>query len=479
MQAYTPPATSLPPQGRPFELRLSPTNSSQLHNHTALTPLIFLLRAALIHPKKLAIKHPERGWQITFDVWAARCLNLAFALKTLGGTRSWKGSPLRWETGTRVAILAPNAPMILDAYHGVLAVGGVVVPLNIRNTPAELQYVIEHSGASILLVDWELEAQLTPEARKGRLVVVCRDSGGQDEGDEYEAFLAHGRQQWDAAQQEEAQRHPEAPLSDWALLPSPPEDSPCALCYTSGTTGRPKGVITTHRGSYLAAIANAIEASLTPDSTYLWVLPIFHACGWCFPWASTLSFSTQLTLRKVDPARIWKSLREEGVTHYSGAPTVQISLVNHPGASRLPQEVKVAVAASAPTADLLRRMEELHLHPVHVYGLTESYGPLVRRYPKPEWQELPLEERARLMARQGHGFATADEARVVRLKEVQGGKREVVVLDVDGEERLVDVERNGEEIGEIALRGNIVMHGYYRDEESTKGSIKAVSQRAS
>lgn len=473
--SYIPPPSSQPPHGRPFGLRLSPL-PHHAHNHTSLTPLSFLLRAALIHPDRLALDHPERGWHLTFSQWAARSLSLAFALAGRpdkggeGCLEGWKGK------GTRVAILSPNAPLILDAYHGVLAAGGIVVPLNYRNTKQELGYVLEHSGASIILVDWELKHLIEGSNSQGRSVVISHDSGGQDPNDPYEAFLAHGRKLWDACQaaEDEAYGSTNSARRDWELLPTVEETDPLSVCYTSGTTGRPKGVVSTHRGTYLAATANALESRLDANSRYLWVLPAFHACGWTYPWSCTLSFATQHVLRRVDPQLIWEALKMKGVTHYCGAPTVHISLVHHASAQRLPKPVYVAVAASAPTADLLARMEALNLLPVHVYGLTETYGPMTRRYPADHWAGLGVEERAKLMARQGHAFLTADEARVIRVDANNGN---VAVRDPRG--RLVDVERDGSELGEIALRGNIVMAGYYNDEAATRKVVLGSRDTAS
>lgn len=432
------------------------------HNHSPLSPVLFLLRAALIHPTKLAITHPARGWRLTYEQWAARCLSLAFALKSLPN----------WKKGTKVAIVTPNAPLILDAYNGALAVGAIVVPINIRNNVQEIDYVLTHSGATVVLIDSELK-HLVPKTRPGVTVVVTNDSGGQDPNDPYEAFLSRGRTLWDTAQEKEIEKYGiDVAHKDWELLDLPDETDMAALCYTSGTTGRPKGVLTSHRGSYLAAVANAVEASIGYDSVYLWVLPAFHACGWTFPWSCTMGFATQHVLRKVDPEEIWTALKDHGVTHYCGAPTVQISLVNHPSRIKLPRQVRVAVAASAPTADLLGKMESLNLLPVHVYGLTETYGPLTRRYPHPTWKDMDLDSRARLMARQGHGFVTSEEARVVRLSPYEHSKEPVVEHG-----RLIDVKRDGKEVGEIALRGNIVMQGYFEDEAATSKTIKQVRAR--
>ncbi|KAL4398971.1 cellulase [Malassezia pachydermatis] len=281
-------------------------------------------------------------------------------------------------------------------------------------------------------------------------VVVSKDSGGQDPSDAYEAFLDEGYQHWQASNRS-------GPLDWLAVPPVQEEDATCSLCYTSGTTGHPKGVETTLRGSYLSALSNVIESNVTGESVYLWVLPMFHCCGWTFPWAMSAAMGTQYMLRSVNYDRIWDALLHGGVTHYSGAPTVQLGVVNHPKACRLPQRVCVTVAASAPTATLLRRMESLNLLPMHLYGLTETYGPSCRRFFEPAWLALPIEERAKEQAKQGHAYVTGDEVRVVR-------------RDVPPGQPLQDVARDGKELGEIVMRGNIVMKQYYKDPTATSNA---------
>ncbi|CAO1637519.1 unnamed protein product [Parajaminaea phylloscopi] len=474
MDSYRPPPSSRPPTGRPFGLSLSPL-PHHAHNHSPLTPLSFLLRGALIHPRKLAITHPERNYAFTYEQWAARCLSLAFALTSHVDAKSGRA----WQKGDRVAILAPNCPVILDAYHGVLAAGGIVVPLNYRNTKEELEYVVKSSGATVLLVDYEFEHLIAVDGPV--TVIVSNDSGGRDDpSDPYEAFLERGRAAWEARQAQEMAQFGEdgSARLDWELLDTVEETDSAALCYTSGTTGRPKGVLTNHRGCYLAATANAFEAGIGYDSVYLWVLPCFHATGWTFPWSCTLAFATQQMLRKVDPGRIWEAFLTSGITHYCGAPTVQISLVNHPSARPLDKPIKVAVAASAPTADLLGKMEALGLHPVHVYGMTETHGPFTRRYPDVSWSRLDIDARARLMARQGHGFVTSEEARVVRVVEDENGGGRRVLVSKDGK-RLIDVRRDGDEVGEVVLRGNLVMQGYFNDEAATAKTLAPAGNGAS
>lgn len=454
---YTPPRSSRPPQDRPFELSLA-THPGTPHNRSSLTPVSFLLRAALITPRKLAITHPEGGYGFTYEQWAARILSLAFALQSVPG----------FKIGDRVAVISPNAPLIADAHYGIPAAGGIITPINIRNTPNEVAYVLEHSGSTIILADHEYTHLVPAKPAPGITVVISKDSGGQEADDPYEKFLERGYFAWQRAEQAEIQAYksrtrPQAePRTGWKLIHAPKdEEQPIALCYTSGTTGRPKGVLTNHRGAYLSAIANAFEANITQDSRYLWVLPMFHACGWTFPWAVTASLATHHTIRKVDNAVIWDALINHGVTHYCGAPTVQIGLVNHPNAKKLGHKVNVAVAASAPTANLLAKMEGLNLFPVHVYGLTETYGPFTRRYFEPEWAKMDVDARARMMARQGHSYLTSDEVRVVRTDSSSNANTD----------DLIDVERNGKETGEIVIRGNMVMMGYYNDSAATQKAV--------
>ena len=236
------------------------------------------------------------------------------------------------------------------------------------------------------------------------------------------------------------------------------EDSLLALAYTSGTTSRPKGVEFTHRGAYLAALGNVIESGLNYHDSeragYLWTLPMFHAMGWTFPWAVTAVRGTHYCLRKIDYPQIWKLLKEEDITHFNAAPTVNTLLCADPNAEKLERPVRVTVAASPPTAHLFETMESLNLRPVHVYGLTETYGPITKGYQLPEWQQLPTKERYAKMARQGHGFVVSLPARVIKTEVVEG--------------HVEDVKKNGKEIGEIVFLGNICAKGYYKDPEATR-----------
>src|SRR5919202_4246520 len=341
-------------------------------NRTELDPVAFLKRSAALHPDRTAVVHG--ALRRSYEELDARVNRLASALVKRGLQRR-----------DRVAILAPNTPALLEAHFGVPAAGGVLVAINARLSAPEVRAIVEHSRARTLLVDAEL-VSVVADAPAGVEVIRIDDTAAPD--DPYERLLAEG---------------------DPAAAPRTlaDEDEPISINYTSGTTGAPKGVVYTHRGAYLNALGEIIEAQLGRRPVYLWTLPMFHCNGWCFPWAVVAAGGTHVCLRAVEPAAVWRALREEGVTHYCGSPTVQIALVNHPDAAPLERPVTALVAAPPPSPTLLARLEQLNIRVVHVYGLTETYGPHTVSVPPDGFEQRSDDERARLIARQGQGYTVA------------------------------------------------------------------------
>jgi fatty-acyl-CoA synthase len=323
------------------------------------------------------------------------------------------------------------ASVVTELHHGVPAAGGVLVAINTRLSSPEIGHILEHSGARMLFVDAELEA-MVPELPAGVEVIRVDDDG--QSSDPYEQFLAAGSP---------------------AGVPSPlvDQDEPIAIDSTCGTTGQPKGVVYTFRGAYLNALGEVIEADLGHHPVYLWTLPMFHCNGWCFPWAVMAAGGTHICLRQVDPTLNWRLLKEEGVTHYNAAPTVQTALVNHPDAARLERQVTSLVAGAPPSPMLLARLEKLNIRTVYVYGLTETYGPQTVCAWHDSWNELSADDRARKQARQGHQYTTADPVRVV-------------------DDQMQDVPRDAATMGEVVMRGNNVMCGYFASEEATQEAFR-------
>jgi len=379
-----------------------------------LNPVEFLHRAAYIYPDKTAVVSGRQ--RFSYRQLAERSWRLAGALRSAGLGK-----------GDRVAALLFNSPAMLEAHFGVPAAGGVLVAVNNRLSSAEIGYILGHSGARYLLLDGELEVLTKPLELAGVTVIRCTGTGGPD--DPYEQFLASA---------------PPARPPSWLEH----EEETISINYTSGTTGRPKGVQYTYRGAYLNALGEVIHAGLSAESVYLWTLPMFHCNGWCFPWAVTAVAARHVTLRAVDPDLIWDLIDGEGVTHYNGAPTVQLMILNHPRAHRLERPVTAMVAAAPPSPTLLGRMSELNLRVVHVYGLTETYGPITVSPEQEGWRDLAVAQRARHLARQGQGYLSADLVRVV-------------------DQDMRDVTQDGQAMGEVVMRGNNVMSGYFDDQAAT------------
>jgi fatty-acyl-CoA synthase len=381
---------------------------------TELTPVSFLERSASVFPEKTAIVHGDR--QYTYREFAWRVYRLASHLRDSGLHKH-----------DRVAFLCPNTPAMLEAHFAVPAAGGILVAVNTRLNSQEIEFILNHSGVKFLFVDAELFHLIEPLNLEGLRIVRIDDTGAPD--DPYEKFLAAGS--------------PE-PIKSWLE----DEEETISINYTSGTTGNPKGVMYTYRGAYLNALAEVIETGLNSSSAYLWTLPMFHCNGWCFTWGVTAVGGTHVCLRALDPGLVWDLFESEGVTHYNGAPTVQILLANHPKAHRLDQQVTLTVAGAPPSPTLLGQLRELNIHPIHVYGLTETYGPYTVCEWHSEWDHLPTAEQARLLARQGQSNVVSDPVRVV-----------------DG--MMNDVPRDGQTMGEVVMHGNNVMKGYYHNPEGT------------
>ncbi len=392
-----------------------------------LTPLSFLERSAGVWPDKVAVIYGSR--RLTYTDLAAETMRVARALRASG-----------IGPGDRVAYLLPNLPEMLVAHFAVPLAGGVLVAINTRLTAEEVSYILRHSGAKILVADAALlpvAVAAVDGAGTAVQIVVAADAeagpaselpaGSQLVG--YQEFLA--RQSAD-------------PLP-WSVAD---ELAPISINYTSGTTGRPKGVIYTHRGAYLNSFAQIIHSRHDENSVYLWTLPMFHCNGWCTPWAITAIGGTHVCLREVRGDAIWQQLREHGVTHLNAAPTVVSTILNTSPGGPLPRPVLITTAGAPPSPTTIAEMERMGFAVVHVYGLTETYGPFTFCQFQPHWAELTVEQRAALQARQGVSMITAAGVRVV-------------------DEEMADVPADGQTMGEIVMRGNTVMAGYYLDPEST------------
>ncbi|KAI4246875.1 MAG: hypothetical protein LQ352_006287 [Teloschistes flavicans] len=411
------------------------------HNIHTLSPTLFLPRAAAIEPEAEAIYHVTSNGRVlkrSYRETADRAKGLAYFVKKHGHQR--------------VGILCPNTPAFLESIFGIAAASAVNVAVNYRLKEEDITYIFEHADVDLIIVDAEFQPLLERfrKAHPNIPLLVDDDTDateGELSGPLDQAVLEglrhdreHGARGWDGLETQVCG-----------------EEDVIALAYTSGTTAKPKGVEFTHRGSYLAALANVIESGLnyqTGRCRYLWTLPMFHAMGWTFPWAVTAVRGTHYCLRKIDYPEIWRLLKDEQITHYNAAPTVNTLLCAAKEAERLPEPVRVTVAASPPTPHLFEQMTNFNLHPVHVYGLTETYGPITKGYHMPTWETLPKTEKYHRMARQGHGFVTSLPIRIVKTDVPEG--------------TLLDVQKDGKDIGEIVCVGNICAKGYYKDAEATK-----------
>ncbi|MEQ1388337.1 acyl-CoA synthetase [Acinetobacter radioresistens] len=402
-------------------------------NFVALSPLRYLERAAYIYPHQAAIIHGSRqiSWRETYQ----RCRQFADQLQKLGIQKN-----------DTVSVLLPNVPAMIEAHFAVPMAGAVLNTLNTRLDAKTLAFMLEHAESKVLLVDPEFST-LAKEA----LALVSQDIYVIDVDDaeyencfnapigeiEYEDWLTEGNADFEW----------HLPQDEWDAI---------SLNYTSGTTGNPKGVVYHHRGAYINAASNIIACGMTPRATYLWTLPLFHCNGWCFAWTMAANGGTNVCLRKVDPELIFKLIAEHKVDYFCGAPIVLSMLINTPAEKRtyFDHRVEVMVAGAAPPAAIIEGMRNIGINVTHVYGLTETYGPSALCASQAGWSDLTIQEQAQLHSRQGVPYPLQDGMKV---------------LDP---ETMLPVPNDGQSMGEIMFRGNIVMKGYLKNPEATAEAFK-------
>jgi fatty-acyl-CoA synthase len=396
-------------------------------NFVQLTPLSFLERTAAVYPNLVSTVYEDRSF--TWAETRERCARFASFLTQKGIGR-----------GDTVAAMLPNIPAMNEIHFAVPMTGAVLNTLNIRLDPSAIAFQLDHGGAKVILVDPEfsevIASALTQIKGPKPFVIDVDDAfyqGGRRIGEiEYEATLAAGDPGFTAR----------PPQDEWDAI---------ALSYTSGTTGNPKGVVTHHRGAYLNAVSNILAGNLGQHPVYLWTLPMFHCNGWCFPWTVAAAAGINVCLRKVDPAKVFELIAKHSVTHMAGAPIVYNTLINAPGAPKAGTRPVVGlIAGAAPPMTVLAGAENIGIKLTHVYGLTEVYGPASVCAEQPGWDELPSDARAQLKRRQGVAYPLQEA---------------ITVLDP---ETMQPVPRDGETIGEVMFRGNVVMKGYLKNEAATK-----------
>ncbi|CAN5203699.1 acyl-CoA synthetase [soil metagenome] len=415
------------PEGSPFHSGIA----LSVANYAALSPIGFLSKAAAVHGERTAIIHGtlRQTWRETDK----RCRRFASALR-------------RWgiQHGDTVAIIAPNTPPMFEAHFAVPMAGAVLNTLNTRLDPEAIAFQLQHGEAKLLLVDREYSASVR------RALAMCDrkpdvidledmvyDGPGEPIGTmAYEAFLVGGDDGFAGLQ----------PKNEW---------DPIALSYTSGTTGDPKGVVTSHRGAYLNALSQIVTWSMPPHSVYLWTLPMFHCNGWCFPWATAAIAAVNVCLRKVEPQVVLDLIKNHGVSHMCGAPIVYSMILSEITKSKRRLELRLngLVAGAAPPTMMIEESERAGIDITHVYGLTEVYGPAAICVKQSEWECLPAKRRAQLNSRQGVASLLQDA---------------MIVLDPDS---LEPVPADGTSVGEIMFRGNITMSGYLKNPEATEAAF--------
>lgn len=399
-------------------------------NYQPLSPLSFLKRAAEVYPRKIAVVHG--ALRRDYAEFYARCRRLASAL-------SERGIGL----GDTVAVLAPNTPEMLELHYGVPMIGAVLNTMNIRLDGPAIGFMLDHGEAKVIFVDREfsgLAREALSHATVKPLVIDIDDPEYDGSGTGigaigaigYEDFIASGDPHFNW----------QLPADEWQAI---------SLNYTSGTTGNPKGVVYHHRGAYLLAMGNIVTAEMTQRSVYLWTVPMFHCNGWIFTWSMSIVAGTHVCLRRVTAKNIFEAIAAHKVTHMGGAPTVMGFLINAGEEERkpLPNVVNFFAAAAPPPAATIRKLGDMGFNIIHLYGLTETYGPAVINAWHEEWDDLPSAERAEIKARQGVNYPVLEG------------------ISVRDPETMEEVARDGETMGEVMFRGNVVMKGYLKNPKAS------------